>query len=47
MTKEGPMIKCATVGCKRLVFPGQVLCWKCWLVRRDVLRGVSTQRPPP
>ena len=28
------MVKCATVGCKRLVFPKQKYCWKCRLKRR-------------
>ena len=39
MAKARAMIKCATQGCKRLVFPGQKQCWLCWLKKRDERLG--------
>jgi hypothetical protein len=33
--KPEAMVKCKTQGCPRLVFPGQVYCWKHKLEKRN------------
>ncbi len=38
------LVKCATKGCKRRVFPGREYCWTCWLKRRDKKIKRITQR---